>query len=227
MNVLIVVPHPDDEVLGCGGAIARHINQGDNVSILILAEGITSRENSRELGRDFKKLEALRGGALKASAILGVTDTVFHDFPDNRMDSLPLLDIVKVVERHVKRTTPSVVYTTFAGDVNVDHQICYRAVVTACRPQPGNSVTTLLTFETLSSTEWQPPGVHTQFSPNFFIDISSTLKVKLKALEAYQSEMREWPHPRSSRAVKNLAEFRGVSVGIAAAEAFVLARCIY
>ncbi|MGV0963897.1 MAG: PIG-L deacetylase family protein [Polynucleobacter sp.] len=227
MNVLIVVPHPDDEVLGCGGSIARHISQGDSVTILILAEGITSRANTRELGRDSRKLQALRGAALKASKILGVTDTVLHDFPDNRMDGLQLLDVVKVVEKHVNRLRPTVVYTTFSGDVNIDHQICYRAVVTACRPQPGMSVTTLLVCETLSSTEWQPPVNCTQFSPNFFIDITSTLSIKLRALEAYKAELREWPHPRSLKAVENLATYRGSSVGINAAEAFMLARCIY
>ena len=227
MNVLIVGPHPDDEVLGCGGSIARHIEQGDTVSILILAEGITSRADSRELGMDPKRLEALRRATLKASKILGVKDTVLHNFPDNRMDSLPLLDVIKVVEKHVKRLQPSVVYTTFSGDVNIDHQICFRAVVTACRPQPGMSVTTLLTCETLSSTEWQPSVGCTQFSPNFFIDIGATLSIKLKALEAYQTELREWPHPRSISAVENLAKYRGSSVGIHAAEAFMLARCIY
>lgn len=227
MNVLVVVPHPDDEILGCGGAIARHVAQGDSVSILILAEGITSRAKSRKAGRDLGKLKALRGAALRASSILGVSDTVFHDFPDNRMDSLPLLDVVKVVEHHVVRTAPSIVYTTFGGDVNIDHRICYEAVVTACRPQPGHSVTSLLVFETLSSTEWQPPIVGTQFTPNFFINISSIIGVKLRALEAYESELRDWPHPRSLKATEVLAKYRGSSVGLDAAEAFMLARCIY
>lgn len=227
MNVLVVVPHPDDEVLGCGGTIARHISNGDNVFVLILAEGITSRANSREPRKDLKKLKLLREAALRASSILGVTGTEFHDFPDNRMDSVALLDVVKVVEKCVKRIQPTVVYTTFSGDVNIDHQICYKAVVTTCRPQPGMSVSTLLSCETLSSTEWQPPLNSIQFSPNFFVDISMTLSIKLKALEAYKTELREWPHPRSLKAVENLAKYRGSSVGVHAAEAFMLARCVY
>ena len=226
MNILVVVAHPDDEVLGCGGTIARHVQQGDRVAVIILAEGVTSRAAKRALDQDAEKLQALAAATHRACGILGVDEITLNDFPDNRMDSLPLLDIVKVIEQHMNRLQPTVVYTHHGGDVNVDHRVTYQAVVTACRPQPENSVKTLLTFETSSSTEWQPPLVGTPFAPNWFVDIGETLAAKLKALSVYETELRSWPHPRSIQAVEHLARWRGSTVGVEAAEAFVLARNI-
>lgn len=218
--VLVVAAHPDDEILGCGGTIARHIKDGDKVHVLILAEGITSRatDGSQE------KLASLAQAAKRANEILGSTSLTLHNFPDNRMDSLDLLDVVQVIEKHISKLQPDTVYTHHIGDVNIDHQITHKAVVVACRPLPKHCVQTLLFFETPSSTEWQTPGSGTSFTPNWFVDISSSIEKKLKALEAYESEMRPWPHARSIKALEHLASWRGANIGVNAAEGFLLGR---
>lgn len=224
-SVLVVAAHPDDEVLGCGGAIVRHVRSGDHVAVLILAEGYTSRIAGRvSTNHDQEKVQALAAATRRACAILGVTEVALHGFPDNRMDGVELLEVVKVIEAHLSRLQPAVVYTHHGGDVNVDHRVAYQAVVTACRPQPAHAVKTLLTFETPSSTEWQPPFPGTAFTPNWFVDVSSTLPAKLEALAEYEAELRDWPHPRSIQAVEYLARWRGAMAGLEAAEAFALAR---
>lgn len=223
-TVLVVAAHPDDEVLGCGGVIAKHHQKGDSVHILILAEGATSRSSVRN-GTDWdSELSALSTAAHRASDILGADSTTLHNFPDNRMDSCDLLDIIKPIEAVIDQHQPTTVYTHHAGDVNIDHRRIHDAVVTACRPVPGHPVHSLLFFEIPSSTEWQPPGSAPSFVPNWHIDVSKTLDLKLKALAAYEFEMRPWPHPRSLKAVECLAHWRGASVGVAAAESFILGR---
>ncbi len=225
-SVAVIVAHPDDEILGCGGAVARHAEQGDEVHVLIMAEGATSRalQRSRE---DFSgKLEELGRACHKANKILGVTSVTLLDFPDNRLDSCDRLDLTKAVEKFVEEKKSTIVYTHHCGDVNVDHRRVHEAVVTACRPLPGASVQTLLYFETLSSTEWQTPGSASYFMPNYFIDIEKFLAKKIEALREYHSEMRLWPHSRSYEAIEHLARFRGVMAGVSAAEAFSLGRKI-
>ncbi|MBN3881471.1 MAG: PIG-L family deacetylase [Nostoc sp. JL34] len=224
MNILIVAAHPDDEVLGCGGAIAKHTQQGDIVHVLILAEGATSRTPQRDRKKLQNELSALAEVAHQASEILGVTSLTLHDFPDNRMDSCDLLDITKVIEQEIVQYQPEIIYTHHIGDVNIDHCRIHQAVVTATRPMPGSTVKTLLFFEIASSTEWQTPGSAPAFVPNWFVDISETLSLKLEALAAYESEMRPWPHARSVAALEHLARWRGASVGVEAAEAFILGR---
>lgn len=224
MQILIIAAHPDDEVLGCGGTIAKHVQNGDEVHVLILAEGVTSRDEVRERESRAGELSQLAQAAQGAGRILGVQSVELHDFPDNRMDAVDLLDVVKVVETAIDKYKPDMVYTHHAGDVNNDHRIVHQAVVTACRPFPGQCVTTLLFFEIPSSTEWQIAGVAPPFLPNYFVDISDCLDKKLKALKAYESEMRPWPHPRSLQAVEHLARWRGSMVGVEAAEGFVLGR---
>jgi len=144
--------------------------------------------------------------------------------PDNRLDGVELLDLVKRIEASIERHEPSVVLTHHAGDVNIDHQLVHEAVLAACRPQPGHPVDELLFFEIPSSTEWRPAGSRTTFVPNWFVDVSTTLPRKLDALRAYDSELRPFPHPRSLEAVEALARWRGATVGMLAAEAFVLGR---
>jgi LmbE family N-acetylglucosaminyl deacetylase len=200
--------------------MARHARAGDEVHVLILAEGITSRGK----GAAKRELSRLGQAARKAAAILGARAPVLESFPDNRMDSVALLDVVKVIEQRVARVAPSVIYTHHPGDLNVDHEVVHRAVLTACRPLPGTSVERILCFEVASSTEWQSPLAGAAFAPNWFVDVSRTLPLKLKALSAYASEMRRFPHPRSLEAVGHLARWRGASAGFAAAEAFALAR---
>lgn len=222
--VLVFAAHPDDEVLGCGGTIAKHAKSGDVVHVVIMAEGLTSRDQSRDCNKASKKLETLAEAARRANKILGVGTLELHDLPDNRMDSLDRLDVVKIVEAAVAKHRPEIVYTHHNGDVNIDHRITHEAVITACRPQPGHPTRTLLFFEVPSSTEWQPPGSAPVFAPSWFSDISKTLPLKLKALEAYSSEMRAWPHARSIKALEHLARWRGASTRVEAAEAFMLGR---
>ena len=223
-RVLVVVAHPDDEVLGCGGTIARHADAGDQVQVLIVAEGATSRQEQRNRNQAIDELSALAQAAQKAGAILGAKGVELLDLPDNRLDSLDRLDLIKQIEERISRHQPQVVYVHHAGDVNIDHRRLHEAVVTACRPTPGQPVRRLLSFEVASSTEWQPPGSAPAFQPNWFVDISSQWPRKREALEAYASEMRPWPHARSIEALEHLARWRGAQVGVEAAEAFCLLR---
>ena len=223
-QILILAAHPDDEVLGCGGTIAKMANDGDLIHVAFIADGVFSREAN--MADQELELTARRAAAKKACDILGVQSVSFGDFPDNRMDAIPLLEIAKAVELLIVEHQPEMVFTHHAGDVNIDHRRLHEAVVTACRPQNKHPVKTLLFFEVASSTEWQLPGSAPAFLPNWFIDISTTLHCKLSALEAYEHELRPWPHPRSLQGVKHLAHWRGATAGFDAAEAFMLGRKI-
>jgi N-acetylglucosamine malate deacetylase 1 len=224
MNVLVIAAHPDDEVLGCGATIAKHSQQGDTVHVRILAEGVTSRDQQRHREERRVELSHLEMAARRAAEILGVSSLQLHDFPDNRMDSCDLLDIVKVVEQAIADCRPEIIYTHHQGDLNIDHQRIHEAVVTATRPLPGSLVKTLLCFEVASSTEWRVHNSALAFMPNWFVDVSQTLPLKLEALAAYATEMRPWPHARSIEALEYLARWRGSTVGVAAAEAFIVGR---
>jgi LmbE family N-acetylglucosaminyl deacetylase len=223
-EVLVVAAHPDDEVLGCGGSIARHVDAGDHVQVLIVAEGATSRQQQRDRGQVETELSVLAFAAQKAGEILGTTGVELLDLPDNRLDSIDRLDLVKLIEEKIEGYQPQIVYTHHAGDVNIDHRRLHEAVVTACRPTPSHPVKRLLSFEVASSTEWQPTGSAPAFQPNWFVDISAQWNRKQLALEAYASEMRPWPHARSIQALEHLARWRGAQVGVEAAEAFCLLR---
>ncbi|MFB9866128.1 PIG-L deacetylase family protein [Vreelandella sulfidaeris] len=219
-KILLVAAHTDDEALGCGGTIAKHVAQGDSVYAVFLADGVTSRPEASNV-----ELEERNAAAAKAHQILGIKHTYMLGFPDNRMDNIPLLDIVQKLESVLNEVQPQVIYTHHNGDLNVDHRITHQAVLTACRPVPGASVKEIYAFEVLSSTEWYTPGV-APFIPNVFVDISAYLETKLKALEAYKQEMRNEPHARSIMNSKRQSEGRGASVGTKAAEAFTLIRII-
>ena len=223
-KVLVVAAHPDDEVLGCGGTIAKHADAGDQVQVLIVAEGATSRLQKRDRLQADEELSILAQSAQRAGSILGAAGVELLDLPDNRLDSLDRLDLIKCIEQRIEKHQPQVVYVHHAGDVNVDHRRLHEAVVTACRPTPGHPVKRLLSFEVASSTEWQPPGSASVFQPNWFVNISPQWRRKREALEAYASEMRPWPHARSLKAVEHLARWRGAQVGVEAAEAFCLLR---
>jgi LmbE family N-acetylglucosaminyl deacetylase len=219
--ILVVAAHPDDEALGCGGAMARHASQGHSVAVLFLADGETARPGAQR-----GAIGVRRDAARRACAELGALDVRFRDFPDNRLDSIALLDVVQAIEAVVAEVRPSIVYTHFGGDLNVDHQIVSRAVMTACRPQPGHCVRSIRAFEVLSSTEWALAASTLAFRPTLFVDISPHLDAKLAALGHYGDEMRAFPHTRSMVNVVNLARLRGASVGLPAAEAFVVERQI-
>lgn len=227
MNVLAVVAHPDDEVLGCGGTLCRHAVEGDSVFVAVMAQGWMSRLESREEDPEAEKaLGRLREHAGNAAAVLGVKDMVFYDFPDNRMDGSDLLDIIKSIEGCIKRFSPQVVYTHHEGDLNIDHKIVSKAVVTATRPYPGQPVQEVYSFEVLSSTEWAFQEADRAFVPNYFVDIHRNLHEKLAAMSAYESEIGVFPHPRSPEAIRALATLRGSQSGLEAAEAFKLIRRI-
>lgn len=225
-TILIVAAHPDDEVIGCGASIAKWTSAGDKVHVLIMAEGATSRNHVRDPKISSKELSLLKYAAQSAGDTLGVSSVKLLDFPDNRMDSLDRLEVIKAIEKEIEKIKPHTVVTHHAGDVNIDHRIIHEAVVTACRPQPGHSVLLLLAFEVVSSTEWQPAGSNIVFQPNWFEDVSSTFNRKIIALEAYQSEMRDWPHPRSLKNIEYLARSRGSSIGCNFAEGFMVLRVI-
>ena len=221
-TVLIIAAHPDDEVLGCGGTIARHVDQGDSVFIIFLADGEGARDDSEHLKKTRKN------NSVSALSCLGVKekDVVFCDFPDNQMDSVPLLTITKVIEEFARKVKPSLVYTHHNGDLNIDHVITHRAVMTAFRPLPNQSVKAIYGFEILSSTGWSTTTAENAFIPQHYVDINSFWNKKCQALEKYQSEIRAFPHARSLEAAQALAVHRGSIIGLEKAEAFIVLRQI-
>ena len=224
-TILVFAAHPDDEVLGCGGTIARYAHEGADVHIVFFTDGVGARSVNLSAEDNFVG-ENRRHAAELAGKTLGAKTVIFGDFPDNRMDSIDLLDIVQFVEKKVKNYVPTLIFTHHSGDLNIDHRIVHQAVVTACRPQPGFSVEMLLFFEVPSSTEWQTPGSAPSFSPNYFIDISDYMLTRLRAFEVYAEEFRSWPHSRSYEALEHLARWRGATAGVQAAEAFMFGRGI-
>jgi len=227
-NILIIAAHPDDEVLGCGGTIVRHVCKGDNCYITILAEGITARDNIRNSDNRKLELDTLKGQSKKVARLLGAHEVEFNSFPDNRMDSINLIDVVKVVEKAIDKFRPDIIYTHHYADLNIDHQITAKAVETATRPIIGKThfVSEIYSFEILSSTEWSFANQHCHFHPNYFVDINESLEIKIEALSLYRSEVNDFPHPRSYEAVVNLSKIRGSQAGLYAAEAFSLIRKI-
>ena len=216
-KILVVAAHPDDEVLGCGGTVARLANDGCEVYTLILGTGIAGRYENGDAEKIKGEIEELKKQAFAADGIIGVKEVFFHDFPDNKFDTIALLDVVKVIECVKEKIRPDIVFTHYAGDLNIDHQITYKAVLTATRPLPAETVSQIYSFEVLSSTEWNYP---LSFSPNVFFDVSDTINLKLKALAEYKSELRKFPHPRSLEAVEMNAKVWGMKTGVEYAEAF-------
>lgn len=219
-TVLVVAAHTDDEALGCGGTIARHVAEGDTVYAVFMADGVSSRTASDQA--DFaRRMQA----AENARVVLGIEENFYLGLPDNRMDSIPLIDVVQKLEPIIDKVKPNIVYTHHHGDLNVDHRITHQAVMTACRPLPESSVRAIYAFEVMSSTEWATPTAE-PFLPNYFVEISAHLSTKNNALDAYRVEMRKTPHSRSMQHLTSLASHRGQTVGLLAAEAFVSIRVV-
>lgn len=221
-KIMVIAAHPDDEILGCGGTVARLIKEGNEGYTLILGEGVTSRYDQRN--RETKKqIKELMESMKQANITIGVNKIKCYECPDNYFDHTPLLEFVKMVDYEIKVYKPDLIFTHYRNDLNIDHRITYQAVITATRPMQNESVKEIYSFEVLSSTEWNYP---TTFSPNVFFDITDTLNTKLEALGCYDSEMRDNRHPRSMTGVWNNAKMWGLKSGLEYAEAFELVRCI-
>lgn len=219
-NILIVAAHPDDEVLGVGGTVRRLVNEGMNVRAVILAEGLTSRGDRREDTAQ-SELENLQEDARKAADKVGYLSIDFCGFPDNRLDEVDLLDIVKKITVFIEKYQPDTVFTHHHGDLNIDHQRVCEAVLTVCRPVGNYSVKRIYGFETPSSTEWNF-RYNEPFCPNVFFDVTNTLEAKIEGMACYRTETAVYPHPRSPEALRALGQYRGASVGAGMAEAFEL-----
>lgn len=221
-KVLVVAAHPDDELLGEGATIRRLVDEGAVAHALILAEGATSRAGSREEA-DRSELAVLKDDARRAAQIIGFEEVAFCGYPDNRMDSVDLLDVVKEVSACIDAFKPDTIFTHHHGDLNVDHRVACEAVLTATRPMEDCFVKKIYAFETPSSSEWEF-GVLGAFVPNVFVDVTTTLQAKIDGMACYEGESRPSPHPRSSEALRALAEYRGSIAGCRYAEAFQLLR---
>jgi LmbE family N-acetylglucosaminyl deacetylase len=225
-KALVIAAHPDDEVLGCGGTIARLTQEGYEFTVAILGEGITSRFAQREEANP-ELLRQLHARATEAGRIVGVCDVRLFKLPDNRFDTVPLLDIVKMLESLISELHPEIVFTQHGGDLNIDHVVAFRATLTATRPLSDSPVRQLYAYEVASSTEWAFQYFAPVFQPNAFFDITGFLDKKISAIEIYESERRAFPHPRSPEALAQQAGHWGSVVGVHAAEAFQLVRARY
>lgn len=222
-KVLVIAAHPDDEILGCGGVIAKLADEGSKVYTLVLGEGSTSRSDTRKEGLKSRAVSQLKNAMNEAAKIMRTEKNWGFGFPDNRFDTVPLLDIIKVIENIKKEVRPQVLYTHHWSDLNIDHQITYKAALTAARPVEGETVKEIYSFEIPSSTEWSYPA---SFNPNLFVDITDTIDRKIKAFKCYKSEMRRFPHPRSEEGVRHSARRWGGVCGAGYAEAFEIVRMI-
>lgn len=221
-KILVVAAHPDDELLGLGGTIRRFADSGKEIHAVILAEGITSRAETRDEA-DTNALIELREDAQNAANVVGYNSIEFHNFPDNRMDEVDLLDIIKVVTKYVEKYKPDTIFTHHHGDLNIDHRRTCEAVLTACRPIGDYCVKRIYAFETPSSTEWN--YIYSEpFTPNVYFDVTNTLEAKVKGMACYRSESTLYPHPRNAEALRALGKLRGSNVGFEMAEAFMLLR---
>lgn len=213
-KVLVIAAHPDDELLGCGGALIRHVNQGDEVQSIIMCEGESLRYGRQKVHQHEATVEAAK--------IIGISKTNRFDFPDQRLDKFSLVELITPIEKVVYEFQPDIVYVQFGGDINRDHAQTFEAASIALRPT-ADSVKEIYTFYTVGSTELKTPG---QFNPNVWVDIEDQIERKLQAFSCYTSEIREYPHPRSLEGIRNVAAYYGNQCCLRYAEAFMLMRKI-
>lgn len=216
-RVVVIGAHPDDELLGAGGTLVRHVLAGDEVHAIVVADGAGSRYPA-ELALTLEKQ------AHRAAEVIGFTSLRFMSLPDQRLDTVPLIELTQRLEGVLDEIDPATVYTHFPEDVNADHRLVARCTWTACRPYARPGVRRFAAFETPSSTEWAWPMPGTELRPNLFVDVTDTLEAKVAAMECYETELRDYPHPRSARALRERAAYWGSHVGWTAAEPFVLLR---
>jgi LmbE family N-acetylglucosaminyl deacetylase len=215
MKVLVIAPHPDDEVLGCGGSIAVHNRKGDEIYVCIVTKAYTPDWSEDVIKR--KKNEIAN-----ANRILGIKETYFLDFPTVRLDTIPQKELNDLIFKVVNKDRPQIVYIPYKGDLNRDHRLVFESSLVAVRPIINHKIKRVLSYETLSETDWGSP-LET-FAPNVYVDISDTMQTKIEALKAYKDEIRPYPNPRSIEMVEVLAKKRGSEAGMRFAEAFVLIR---
>ncbi|RMA65985.1 PIG-L deacetylase family protein [Ulvibacter antarcticus] len=227
-KILVVVAHPDDELLGLGATMHKLIKSYScKIRVVILGEGITSRSDNRDTEKWAESLRIHKENIESARKAIGYESVGVYDFPDNRFDTVALLDIVKIIEKEKESFKPSVIFTHHGGDVNIDHQRTFEAVVTATRPLEHENVTTIISFETPSGTEWRAATDPKHFIPNFFVEVlEEDIDAKIKGMESYEFEKRGYPHPRSPEALKIQAQRWGIVVGKNYAEAFSIVRII-
>ncbi len=227
-RIMIVVAHPDDELLGLGATLHKLIhNFNVTAHVVILGEGITSRSDQRDLKLWESELKIHRNNIQQAQSAIGYQGSSVYDFPDNRFDSVALLDIIKVIENEKAKFQPEIIFTHHGGDVNIDHQRTFEAVITCCRPLKEEKVKTIITFETPSGTEWRSPADPKHFLPNLFIGVSEVdIDAKIIGMESYEFERRNYPHPRSPKSLKIQAQRWGIVIGEDFAEAFCIIRSI-
>lgn len=214
---MIIAPHPDDEVLGCGGTIAKHVREGNEVYLCIVTKPYPPEWSEEEIDERRKEVFA-------ASKILGIKHLHFLELPTVKLDTIPQKELNDKVAQVIEKVKPQVLYIPHQGDLNKDHQIVFQSVMVAIRPRSDSTLKKVLSYETLSETEWAAPGITNAFIPNIYVDISQTLGSKLKAMQEYRRELKRFPHPRSLQAISNLAKLRGSTIGVKAAEAFMLVR---
>ena len=218
-KILIIAAHPDDEILGCGGTISK-LKKENEIYVIFMTNGVSSRGKKKS-----KEIKERKNSSLKLFEYLSIPKPIFFNFPDNQMDKIPLLNIVKKVEKKIRSIEPDTIFTHYSHCLNIDHKKTFEAVITACRPINKLSVKKILSFEIPSSTDWALYDGK-QFQPNFFIDISKNIEEKMNLIKFYKSEIRDYPHSRSIKAIKSLASTRGVSCGVKFAEGFYLNRSV-
>lgn len=219
--VLVVVAHSDDESISMAGTIAKHVKKGDKVYVVSMTNGVSSRHYA-----DADQVEHREISSDLASKELGFQWVARYDFKDNAMDGYPLIEVVKAVEKVKSEYKPTLVYTHSGADLNVDHRVVANAVLTAFRPQPNENCKELRLFEVASATDYGNKAITGSFEPNLFVNISDEWSSKVRALEAYSSEMHDCPHSRSIKGIENLAKLRGNQIGYKLAEAFEVLRKI-
>ncbi len=217
-KILIIAAHPDDEILGCGGTILK-LKKKNKIKVIFLTNGVSARTKNKN------KILKRKTECLSLFKYLNLEKPTFFNFPDNQLDKIPLLRIIKKLEKIIKNFKPKIIFTHFENCLNIDHRIAYKATITACRPLKDISVKEILSFEVLSSSDWAIFNKK-NFHPNYFVKIDNQIKEKLKALKFYKSELRKYPHSRSLKATEALAKVRGVSSGCRYAEGFISVRKI-
>ena len=221
-KVLVIAAHPDDEVLGMGGTIAKLVKDGNAVDVLIVTDG--SSAQYRDSDHLAEIIEAKKKETRNCADVLGIRDIYYGELPDMKLDTTPHIRINQVIEDVIDKVQPDSVFTHFWGDVNCDHQNVYKSTLVAVRPVMGQVVRELYCFRVPSSTEWTPNKADTMFMPNFFVDIEAYAEQKYKAFACYSTELRDYPHPRSVQYLRESDKAAGLRVGMLTAEEFVLLR---